>query len=107
MTWASALDMLTKTVRDTFPTKVTYTPEDGSPESITAVFDLAAHVVEVDRDIGLNVDSTVPTLTVRLADLSVTPHVRDRVIIGSTTYEVYRVELDGSGMAALRLTEVS
>lgn len=105
--WTAALDRLTKTVRDTFPTTVTYTPENGSPESITAVFDISARVVEVDRDTGLNVDSTAPTLTVRLADLSDTPHVRDQAVIGSTTYEVYRVEPDGSGMAALRLTEVS
>ena len=39
-----------------------------------------------------------------LADLPVTPHVRDRVTIGTTAYEVTSYEPDGSGMATLPLT---
>jgi len=105
--WTAALDRMTRVVRDTFPTLVVYLPRSGGSHSITGIFDLASKVIEQDKSTGLNIDSTAPTLTVRLADLTSAPRPQDTLTIGASTYEVYRVEPDGSGMAALRLTEVA
>ena len=46
----------------------------------------------------------------RLADLAaggITPSAGHTIQIGTTTYEVYSVQPDGSGMVRLLLTQVS
>ncbi len=105
MGWAAAIARANGRIRDWYRTAVVYLPEAGGSHSIAATFDEAAKYTEIDRD-GAKVVGTRPVLSVVLADLPVTPHVRDRVTIGAKTYEVTSYEPDGSGMASLPLTEV-
>lgn len=108
MAWTDALDAMITTVRDTFPSSVLYTPEGSSTTyTLTGVFDEAYKGTELDRDYNVPVETTRPTLTIRLADLPVTPHVRDVLTVNSTTYEVSNVQPDGSGMSRLYLVEVA
>ena len=107
MSWAGALDRAIKVVRDTFPATASYTPESGiTTYTLTGVFDEAYKGTELDSDLGVPVETTRPVLTIRLADLAVTPHVRDAVVVNSTSYTVSNVQVDGSGMARLYLVEV-
>jgi hypothetical protein len=105
VTWEATLNAAMSVVRDTFPQTVTYTPEGGSPESVTGVFDAAYEGTEIDGD-GLPVITSRPMLWLKLVDMSQAPHARDQAVIGSTTYEVTNTEIDGSGGIRLMLVEV-
>ena len=103
--WAAALDRMTDTVRDTFPTAAVYDPS-GSATPFVGIFDEAHQTVETTGD-GPALSTSRPMIEVKLADLAdlgVTPTNRGTLSIGAVTYEIYDVQPDGSGMARLLLT---
>jgi len=102
--WAAVLSRMTEVIRDTFPAPVVYDP-DGAAYTLTGVFDESYKAVDV-TEAGFPVDSTEPRLTLRLADLPVTPKTGDNLTVSGRLWEVSGVEPDGSGMVGLRLLEV-
>lgn len=106
MAWSATLGRLRRTVRDTFPCAVVFKPAAGGSYPITAIYDEDYMAVTPAGD-ALPVTTTGPVLTVNLDDLPVVPHVRDRVDVGATTFEVSDVKPDGSGMTVLQLVEVT
>lgn len=84
-------------VIDTFGGDVVFTRRSGEVLSITAVFDAAHHVDELDAD-GRKVTTVLPTLYARLADFGTTPPAKnDRFEVGGGRYTVQRTALDGCG----------
>lgn len=89
-------------VRQTFGESVTYTPQStGVAESITAAFDIAMQVVEMQ---GTDqIISVAPVLDVVLSDLTVAPRGRpvsgspDLCTVRGLSYAVIRVEPSGNG----------
>jgi hypothetical protein len=102
--WSSALDGLTRVVRDTFPAEVVYAHSAGPVVALTAVFDEAHVVQDVEGDRG--VSTTRPVLTVRRADLSLAPRPGDTLSVDGRSWRVAEVQPDGGGMSKLLLTEV-
>jgi hypothetical protein len=100
-------------VRGTFGEAIIYTPAStGIPEPITAQFDVAAQVIEMqgaEAIVGL-----APVIDVLLADLSVMPKGRavgssatpDRVTVRGQDYAVIKVETSGAGAARCVLAKV-
>lgn len=87
---------------------VSYTPAGGFPVDLSGrcIF-TAAHQEEVLDENEVQVQSVKATLDVRLADLGATPAENDSVSIGTTTYAVAGVEVDGEGGALLILEEAA
>jgi hypothetical protein len=100
MSWASQQDRMVRRVRDRFAhsTSIAYTCAGHAADSISAIFN-EAHEVQEMRD-GIPVNTTRPTLFVRIADLAATPVAGDTCVIDSVSYDVTDVQPDGSGMAA-------
>ena len=104
--FAGPLDRMTDTVLAVFQTAAVYDPA-GAGIAIYGIFDEAHQTVETTGD-GPALSTTRPMLEVKLADLAalgVTPASRKTVSVGATTYEIYDVQPDGSGMARLLLTQ--
>lgn len=103
MSWADMADRVLKASIQAFKTEATYTrdADPGNPISIDGVFDSAHQLV--DPETGAPVDSTAPSLGIRLADLPEEPEPDDEVEIGEVTYFVDTVEEDGQGGAKLIL----
>lgn len=107
--WADHLTLRNDAIRDVYGESVTYTPAStGVAESISAVFDAAAEVVQIQG--GVEVSARTPVLDVVLADLLVHPKGRavgssdrDLVTVGGVSYQVVKVEPDGQGWARLIL----
>lgn len=87
----------------TFGESVTYTPQGGSPESITGIFNARTEQV----DLASGVLSYQPTLGVKVADLSTSPRVGDTLTVRSQGYRVVDIDEDGEGGAVLLLHRTS
>ena len=98
--WASDQDRMVRRVRDRFAhsTAIAYTCAGHAADSVSAVFN-EAHVVQELQD-GVAVNTTRPTLFVRIADLTATPVAGDSCTIDAVSFEVTDVQPDGCGMAA-------
>jgi len=95
-TFAAAAALPTAVI-DTFGDAVVYTRVGGEVLSLTAVFDAAHHVDDLDAD-GRKITTVLPTLYARLADFGATPPARnDRFQIGTARYTVQRTAIDGCG----------
>jgi hypothetical protein len=81
---------------ETMGRSCTYTPNGGTPVSITAVFSRA--YVEVEGVVSLK-----PILRINLADLLTAPDNGDLVNIDSADYQVMESRLDGFGGSTLIL----
>ncbi len=106
MAWATALDNLNATVRDTFPATAIYTSViGGAPYAITCVHDF--RWLEVSGPDGQAVSAQRHVAFVRLGDLGPQPVQGDGLQItsgpGANTYEVVDVQADGGGGATLVL----
>jgi hypothetical protein len=84
---------------DVFGDDVTYTPAQGSPVSISGVFDNAWFEVE-------GVNTLKPILRIDLADLDALPLKGDALSTDSDSYTVNEVHLDSHGGATLILRKV-
>jgi hypothetical protein len=84
---------------DVFGDDVTYTPAQGSPVSISGVFDNAWFDVD-------GVSTLKPVLRIDLADLDAAPAKGDALEVDETDYTVNEVHLDGYGGATLILRKV-
>ncbi len=104
MDWPSLAGSIQTTGQAIIGEPATYTPADGSPESITGVFDGVS--LEVDVGTGLAIQSTEPALTVRLAALAVQPTEGDAITVRGTNYTIAEIHPDGQGDARLKLEEV-
>jgi hypothetical protein len=107
MTWATALDRLNGTVRDTFPAAAVHTPVGGVAQACTVVHDF--RWLEVAAADGQTVSAQRHTAFVRIADLSTAPAQGDTLTISDGeapgNYEVVDVQRDGGGGATLVLFE--
>lgn len=100
MAWLDECDQLDCEVRDVFGESITYQPQVGAPSPIVAVFDVAGAVVDLQA--GVPVQSTAPTLLVRLADLPARPRAGDHFTrANGQAYEVTSVTPDGPGAVKL------
>lgn len=101
MDWKKVADRVIKTGIGAFGRSVTYYPQHHECVEIRAIFDQA--YIAVNPDTGVPVDSQVPVLHVRLADLPFTPGQGDRVGICGAMYRVISNQPDGQGAAMLVL----
>lgn len=100
-----------QTVLDVFGRQVTYRPlasvPGGLPFEITAIFDRKHEVVLEDirssEESGPGYSTTMPVISVRLADFAREPAQKDEAQIGAETFTVFDVQPDGEGMADLIL----
>lgn len=95
-------------IKDTFgeTQTVTYTPKStGVAETIIGVFNTRHQVVDPDTE--QVVDSNVPTLGIKRADISVDPVKGDLVVVRSLEYRVHSSQEDGEGWIELYLYEVA
>jgi hypothetical protein len=80
---------------------VRYSPANGSPYDLVAVFDSAS--VSVDPNTGAQVSSVNPIIGVRLSDMSSLPAKGDRVTVRGIAYIVQPPQFDGVAGALLEL----
>jgi len=99
--WAAALDRLTETIRDQFPSAAVHTPDGGSPDAHTCVHDYKWVNITVNGEVTQA--GMMHVAFVRLADLAATPAQGDAYAIGSDSFQVLEVRPDGSGAAELIL----
>jgi hypothetical protein len=89
---------------------VAYTPKStGVVELIDGIFDAAAVLLTTDGN-GAQIQTRAPQLSIRVADLTVTPKGgddADLVTIRGVVFRVIRVEPDGDGWAVLTLVDQS
>ncbi len=86
-----------------FGEQVTYMPAGGAPFMITGVFD--AQYKGVDFAGGMDVQTDMPVLGIRLAEFPVIPRQKDQLRIERTgeLFAVREVQPDGHGAAKLLL----
>lgn len=101
MDWKNLADTVISAGIGTFGTRVTYFPRNRDCVAIKGIFDQT--FIAVDVDAGVPVDSIVPVLHVRLADLPEPPGPDDKVEIGCNLYRVISCQPDGQGAAILVL----
>lgn len=101
MAFSDLTDRALKACRTTFGESVSYTPSGGSPATIQGVFNAKTVMLED----GVPVQSKIPTLMIRLADLGedFSPSRLDTVVIRGVTYGVKEIDEDGEGGAHLEL----
>ena len=104
MDWTKLADRVIKTGIGTFGRPVTYYPQHHDCIEIRGIFD--NEFIAVDPAAGVPVDSSVPILHVRLADLPVPPSQGDRVEIGDCVYRVISNQPDGQGASVLLLHKI-
>jgi len=92
-----------------FGEPITYTPVGGVLFATSGVFDDAFHKDAFFDDGSVGVQTTSPTLGVRLSSFTSPPLQNDRVFVVSvnTTYVVREVHPDGHGWVKLVLNKVS
>ncbi len=83
-----------------FGVSATYTPDGGSPASITVIFDKP--YLGVGENGEVVVESTNPTCICRTIDVSDADHAAT-IVIDSVTYNVVGVQPDGTGFTILEL----
>lgn len=100
---------------DVYGRSVVYTATVSSPaaapRTISGIFDRHHEVIlqevkgsELDAP---GVSTTMPVVTVRLADLPAAPAMGDRVAIDAETFRVWDIQPDGHGQADLILRIVT
>lgn len=88
--------------RDAFGESVTYTPQGGSPVSLSGIFNAQTEVIEDDA--GVPVRSWLPSLGFKKSAIApATAKAGDAVTARSTSYKVRAVEDDGEGMIRVLL----
>jgi len=102
--WEKLADRVIKTGIGTFGRPVVYFPQNHDCVQITGIFD--NEFIGVDPAAGVPVDSSVPVLHVRLADLPVPPSPGDRVEIGEQLFRVISNQPDGQGASVLILHKI-
>lgn len=102
MAWSDAATMAQQAARTALGDSVTYTPDGGSGESITAPFFSAFESVTLQGDVP--VISEGPACAVYIADLTQTPVAGDTITANSVVYTIEEVRLDGEGAALLMLS---
>lgn len=75
--------------------EVTFTPDGGAAETVTAVWEKSYQGVSPEGDIV--VQSTQPRLLVKRDDLSKFPEDPDTFTVSGTTYRVIEAQEDGQG----------
>lgn len=99
--WLKLADQAIKAGLRTFGRSVTYYPQNRDCVQIKAIFDQT--FISVDVEAGVPVDSVVPVLHVRLADLPEPPGPGDKVEIENCLYRVISNQPDGQGATILIL----
>lgn len=113
--WATAAPLLHSGILNAYgegtstaPTPIAYTPAStGVVENIDGCYEAAAQVLLLDGNTDSQIQGTVPTLSIRTADLTVFPKQGDAVTIRGVSFRVKTVEPDESGWCALRLADVT
>lgn len=101
MHWEKLADSVIKAGVGTFGRLVTYYPQYEACFELRGIFDNA--YIAVNPETGVPVDSSVPVLHIRLADLPCAPSPGDRVDISGCFYRVVSNQPDGQGAAMLIL----
>jgi len=102
----NAVPVLHAGLLQAFSQSVVYTPASTAvPETIEAIFDAYAATITVEG--GQQIQGTAPTLSLRLADLTVYPKARDTLTIAGVAYRVDSIEPEGDGWALLRVSETT
>ena len=81
---------------------VVYTPANGSPYSVSGIFDPSYKEIKFGRD-GEPVTVTMPVLGVKLSDFVLLPKQGDGIQARGTNYVIREVRVDGHGGAKLML----
>lgn len=101
MAWSDRAALVLAAALREFGQAITYTPEGGSPATLTAIFDSDYQLVSLGGDV--EIDAVGPVLGVRLADFASPPAQGDAATVGSASYVVRSVHPDGQGGAKLLL----
>lgn len=105
MAFKDLMDQTLKTVRNGLGEEVEYTPQSGDPLTIKGVF--SEVFTQIDPASGVPVQTTLPNILIRIADLEgASPAKDDTISIGGTVYRVREVQPDGGGGALLLLHKV-
>ena len=105
ITWANAVDDMTKACRDQFGREVTYRPGSGEPVQIIGIFDQSQEMVEIDAA-GMPVSFHRTTLFIRLADVPFDPAEGDQVEVNASIFRVDRIQRPNPSVARLILNPV-
>jgi len=96
MTWPDLASLAQTAGQAVFGEAVIYTPKGGGvTESMTGIFDGAAKRVALAD--GIEIETTVPVLSMHLEDFLVAPEHGATVLVRSAAYSVIGVEPDGQG----------
>ena len=101
MAWSDRTDRVLVASMREFGQAITYTPVGGVAGSSVGIFDADYQLVALGGDVEIT--AVGPVLGVRLADFTAPPAKGDAVTIGSASYTVRSVHLDGQGGAKLLL----
>jgi len=98
----SAADRLAFFDTTEFGTSATYTLAVGGASTVSGIFDKEFTEI-VETEIGAGVATHPARFTMREADLPTGYGDADTLLVSGTTYTIRAHELDGTGMAGLRL----
>jgi len=103
MNWRSLTDGVIDAAKSSFGEEVLYSPSEGSPITITGIFNDIFEIIEEGTS---NLMSSKPTLGVKSNDFEDFPIMGDRVTIRTKVYEVTEIQRDGESGLNLFLNEV-
>lgn len=96
--WSSLLGSLNAAAVAAFGREVLYSPQDGPPFTLPAIF-------EATREAEENTLGVYAAVFVRAADLSVVPQRGDSLTVDDVVYMVYDIQVDQGGGLVLRLRQ--
>ena len=101
MGWLDIATRIQTAGQTVFGETVTFTPNGGTPATVTGVFD-AEHAYQELIGEAL-IETTRPIVVVRSAAFSPTPVRGDAISVRSTNYKVIEIQPDGQGDLSLIL----
>lgn len=102
MAWSDMAAFTQKATRTVLGESLTYTPDGGSGETLTAIFVEAHEELSLVGDVA--VSTTNPFVSIRIADASQTPAPGDTVTRSGVVWTIEDVREDGEGAVLCMLS---